>query len=284
MLHIFQNLFASPRDLILPVVSVWVGLIFTEKRADRYGITPATIGNLVLNLLLAYIVGGRSFFLMEHIPAFEQNPISLVSLNTSLFDNQGGLAAAIIAGLVFGQRAGLSLVGMLDALTLIFSWLVLGLSLSHLATGSAFGRETNFPWGIYLWGAMRYPTQYYEIAASILIIFLIWTRKPSSKIGSDFFLFIILLSISRMIIEGFRGDSILVLGGLRLAQILAWFALAISLFCLELLKPKDAELSPAHNETGVDTHLSQLYIENNPGNDQRIKRTPRPKTKSAKHK
>jgi hypothetical protein len=49
-----------------------------------------------------------------------------------------------------------------------------------------------------------------------------------------------LTALSRLVIESFRGDSMLVLGGLRLAQLIAWTVLGASLVGLELLKTETA--------------------------------------------
>jgi phosphatidylglycerol:prolipoprotein diacylglycerol transferase len=241
MLALFQNLFAPPRDLILLGAAMWIGLIFAEKRADRYKVSASTLSDLVMSLSIAYLIGGRIFFAFEHNSAFIKSPINLVSININLFDNLGASVAAVLTGLVYSHRRELPVWRTLDALTIFFSCLALGLGLLHLASGTVFGRETDLPWAIYLWGSMRHPTQFYEIAASILIFGLIWMRKPNLKPGSDFLFFVALISTSRLIIETFRGDSTLIWGGLRLAQILSWLVLAISLIGLEFLEPMELD-------------------------------------------
>ena len=89
------------------------------------------------------------------------------------------------------------------------------------------------PWGIELWNATRHPTQIYELIASLLVCGLIWFRKMDSLPGSDFLLFAALMAGTRLFLEAFRGDSTLVLGGIRLAQVIAWLVLAIALFASE---------------------------------------------------
>ena len=245
MLVLFQNFFAPPRDLILLGATFWIGLIFAEKRTYRYKVSASTISDLVMTLSIAFIIGGRIFFVFEHISAFIQNPISLISININLFDNLGAFVAAVLIGLAYSQRRELLVWSALDAMTIFFSCLALGIGLSHLASGSAFGQETDLPWAIYLWGSMRHPTQLYEIGASILIFSLVWIRKPNLKPGGDFLFFVALISSSRLIIETFRGDSTLIWGGLRLAQILSWLVLAFSLIGLEFLKPNELDPIPA---------------------------------------
>ncbi len=238
MLDLFRNIFAPPRDLILLVAAAWIGMSLAEKRAARSHAEKSLVSNLIFYGVLAYLLGGRIFYALEHLPAFTQSPLSLISPNTSAFDSWGALAAALIAGFVYGQRKGMLFWSTLDALTPFFALLAIGIGFSHLASGAAFGIETTVPWGINLWGAIRQPTQIYEIIASLVTFGVIWFRKANSKPGSDFLLFAALTSASRLVIEGFRGDSTLVLGGIRSAQVIAWLILAISLVALELLKPR----------------------------------------------
>lgn len=60
-------------------------------------------------------------------------------------------------------------------------------------------------------------------------------------------LFVALSAGSRLIIEAFRGDSTLVFGGLRMAQILALLVLAGALAGLELLRQ-----SPTADDGGAE--------------------------------
>jgi prolipoprotein diacylglyceryltransferase len=84
-----------------------------------------------------------------------------------------------------------------------------------------------------LWGAMRHPSQLYEILASLLILGLLWFQQAGLHPGLHFLTFAGLTSAARLFLEAFRGDSTLVLGGYRAAQILAWMVLALSLFLLD---------------------------------------------------
>jgi phosphatidylglycerol:prolipoprotein diacylglycerol transferase len=233
MLPFFRNLFSPPRDLILIVAAIWVGLFLAEKRSARHGINNDDLNNIVFIPLLGYLTGGRILFALENLSAFTQNPGSLISLNLDLFDPIGGLVVAVIVALVYGQRHKLSLWQTLDALTPLFEVLTLGLGLAHLASGNAFGKETSLPWGMQLWGAVRHPSQVYEILASLLILGLLWFQKVDALPGVHFLTFAALASGARLFLEAFRGDSTLVLGGFRLAQIVAWVELAVCLYLLE---------------------------------------------------
>jgi phosphatidylglycerol:prolipoprotein diacylglycerol transferase len=233
MLTQFRNLFSPPRDLILIVAAIWFGLFLAEKRSAKHGISNDDLNNIVFIPLIGYLLGGRILFALENLSAFTQNPQSLISLNLDLFDPIGGLVVAAIVALVYGQRRKLSLWSTLDALTPLFAVFALGLGLAHLASGSAFGKETALPWGMQLWGTLRHPSQVYEILVSFLILGLLWFQKADTRPGVYFLTFTILTSGSRLFLEAFRGDSTLIFGGLRLAQVGAWTVLVFSLYFLD---------------------------------------------------
>ena len=219
--------------MILVVAAIWIGLYLAEKRSEMHGISVNDLNNIVFFPLIGYIFGGRILFTLENLSAFTQNPKSLISLNLDLFDPIGGLAIALFVAMVYGKRQKLSLWPTLDAITPLFAVFSLGLGLAHLASGSAFGKETSLPWGMQLWGAIRHPSQVYEILASLFILSLLWFQKANSRPGFQFLTFAALTSGAHLFLEAFRGDSTIIFGGLRAAQIFAWVALAISLYLLD---------------------------------------------------
>ena len=239
MITLFRSLFAPPRHLILLIAALWLGLYVSEKRAERNAVSKDALNNIVFYSLIGFIVGGRLLFVFANLSAFTQSPLSIFSVNVDLFDSMGALVTAILVGLAYGQRFKLPLWSMLDALTPLFATLAIGLSLSHLAAGTAFGSPTNLPWGIVLWNATRHPTQIYELIASVIVFGTIWFRKAGSPAGSDFLLFVALTAGARLFLEAFRGDSTLIPGGIRLAQLIAWSVLAASLFLSEWMRQRE---------------------------------------------
>lgn len=227
MIESFRTLFAPPRDLILLVAALWIGLALAEKRGERHGVSKDALNNLVFYSLFGYLLGGRILFALANYSAFANSPLNIFSLNIDLFDSTGGFFVAALVGMIYGKKQSLSFWSTLDALTPIFAFLAIGLHLSHLAAGTAFGSPTTFPWGIELWNATRHPTQIYELIASLIIFALIWFRKSDLSPGALFLNFTAFTAGARLFLEAFRGDGVLIFGGLRLAQVVAWMALAI---------------------------------------------------------
>jgi phosphatidylglycerol:prolipoprotein diacylglycerol transferase len=259
MLTLFRNVFAPPRHLILLVIAGWLGMVLADGRARKGNIGESALDALILSMLVAFVAGGRLLFVAAHFAAFVASPVSLLSPNVNSFDTWGALAIAAIVGAIVIQRRQLPLWQTLDLLAPLFAALMIGLSLSHLASGYAFGAEADLPWSIQLWGAPRHPTQLYELLAALLTLCVIWFWKRWARPGSIFLVWLALAAAGRLIVEGFRGDSTLVFGGLRLAQIIAWAVLAAALLGLELLarfrnhEDAPALQSPAPQPQAVST-------------------------------
>jgi phosphatidylglycerol:prolipoprotein diacylglycerol transferase len=234
MFRIFRNLFTPPRHIILLVLAAWIGLSLAEKRADRYGLSKDDLNNLTFYGLIAFVLGGRVSFILQNLPAFAKSPLSIFSINPDLFDPIGAWAIAILIAFVYGQRRKLALWSTLDTLTPFFAVLVIGVGLSHLAAGTAFGAPTYLPWAIDLWNAKRHPTQIYEILASLLTFILLWFQKPNPRSGILFLTFAALTATWNLFIQAFRGDSTLIFIGIRQNQFIAWVALACCFMLIEI--------------------------------------------------
>ena len=219
---------------LLLLAGGFLGLHVAEGRASRRGLHPDRMYALVMLVFAVGILGARLSFAAQHPGAFRSSPLSLISLDLSLLDPFGGLALALVAGLVYGQKKRLAFWPTLDAFTPALAVFAVFLGLSHWAAGSAFGAPTSLPWGIELWGAKRHPSQIYEILAALVILTIFWRRFDREDAAGRLFLGFIALSAGAALFLGaFRGDSTLLPGGLRLDQVLAWFVLAASLWLLE---------------------------------------------------
>ncbi len=241
MLTLFRNLFSPPRHIILLALAAWVGLSLAEKRVRRHHVSLEDLNNLVFYGIIALVLGGRASFVLQNLSAFLKSPLGIFSINPDLFDLSGGLAAALLAGLIYGQQKGLRLWAALDALTPFFAVLAVGLGLSHLAAGTFFGKETDLPFGIELWNATRHPTQIYETLAAFLILILVWRAKETLPSGVLFLTFAAWTAFSQLVVQTFRADVQPLFGRFNPARLLAWAALALCFWLLETRLRQGAE-------------------------------------------
>lgn len=227
---------------LLVLVTVWLGLSIAERWASRYRVPGSKIYYLLFYSLLAGLIGARISFLASTPRAFFNDPLSLFALDQHLFDPLGGLLIAGLVGWFYASQENLPLLDTLDAVTPFLAVIQIGLSASQLASGAGYGSPTSLPWGIYLWGAARHPTQIYQMLIGAGILAMIWAWNPAGEddSGKVFFTFLALSSGGRLVTEAFRGDSDYILGGIRTAQIYSWALLAFSLWYLgNLMKSKE---------------------------------------------
>jgi prolipoprotein diacylglyceryltransferase len=212
-----------------------VGLLRTERYARRLGLDANRIYNLATVALLAGLVGARLAYAAQHPAGFSGNPLGLLALTPEMLDPPGGIAAGLLAAIIYGQRKKIPLWPALDAFTPAVAILMLVIGLSHLASGNAYGAPADLPWSISLWGAKRHPSQIYEILAAAAIIAIVWPREGQRLAKTPGLRFLILSASSaaaRLFLEAFRGDSQVIFANLRVAQLVAWAFLA---FCLWLI-------------------------------------------------
>jgi len=226
--------------MILLILATWIGINLAEKRTERHGVSKDDLNNITYYGLIAFVIGGRPSFVLQNMPAFIKSPLGIISINPDIFDPLGAMAVAFIVAFIYGQRQKLQLWNTLDALTPYFAILAIGIGLSHLAAGTAFGMETDAAWGINLWNATRHPTQIYEIAASLVVFGLVWFQKQNPRPGLLFLTYAALTATFQVLIQAFHGDSTLIFNGLRREQIIAWVAMAVIFILFETqLKEKE---------------------------------------------
>ncbi|HEY3310484.1 MAG TPA: prolipoprotein diacylglyceryl transferase family protein [Anaerolineales bacterium] len=229
--------------LVLPVpqlsllLALWLGLSLAEKNAPLHNITAASLYNLVFTGLIAGLVGGRLSYVFQYPASFASSPVDILLPNPGLWDPFSGFAVGMLGMLVYAQRSKLRFWNTLDALTPMLLVFATGLAVAHIASGESFGAETNLPWAINLWGARRHPTQFYELAAAVIIFSLGMIRQKNSlRPGVLFLEFSAWTAGARLFLEAFHGDSVTIIGGVRSAQIFAWAVLAVALLLMELIR------------------------------------------------
>jgi prolipoprotein diacylglyceryltransferase len=224
---------------LILLAGLWLGIEITERNDKTFGLSGNKLSNLALLALVSGLLGGRIMYVILHPEFFASTPLNMFSLSPTLFNLPGALITAAIASLSYGRRNQMPFGSTLDALTGLLAIIMIALHLANFASGNAYGTATSLPWAVNLAGTSRHPVQIYEALAAVVILLLLLpsSRNPLNRIilaipSMRFWSFIALSSLARLLLEAFRGDSDVVLGQFRLAQIAAWFVLAISLFFL----------------------------------------------------
>jgi phosphatidylglycerol:prolipoprotein diacylglycerol transferase len=238
---------------LLLLLGVWVGVTLAERTSPNHGVDPAQLSNLIFIGLVVGVIGARLGYAARYLDVYAASPMSLLALTPVTLAPADGVALAAIACLIYGQRRGLRFWPTLDGLTPGLAVMGVAIGLAHLASGDAFGAPTTLPWAVELWGAHRHPSQVYEILTALAILVLVLRMDRDIYFsGANILAFVAASAGGRLFLEAFRGDSIIVAGGLREAQLVALPVMLAALLGLHLRARSATMPAPADEdeETG----------------------------------
>lgn len=185
------------------------GIWWLKARRTEMGLSEDAFWDLVYWLFAGALIGGKLGFVIV-----ERDATLLWHDVRYGFVFYGGFLGSALAGGIAARRLKFSFAKLSDYFGVA---LPVGHALGRLgclAAGCCYGRHTDLPWGIPLWGdPSRHPTQLYEAAANALIaltvarVGLARTRDGRWKPGSAFLLYIALYAVARFTVEIFRGDD-----------------------------------------------------------------------------
>jgi phosphatidylglycerol:prolipoprotein diacylglycerol transferase len=206
---------------VLLAAAYLLGLKLAMVRAKNRGLDHNRVLDLGIYIIISALIGAKLLLLVTDFRAFTANPRELLTLARSGGVFYGGLILAVVVALVYIRRVSLPLWTTCD----VFAP---GIALGHvvgrfgcLFAGCCFGKPTTLPWGITFTdtfaaanvgtplGVPLHPTPLYEAGAEflILVLLLMTERKGRPFPGRTFWLYMLLYSVSRFIIEFYRGDE-----------------------------------------------------------------------------
>jgi len=182
---------------------------------------------------------------LRYLGAYAADPLGILALNPATLAQTEGVLIGLLAATVWGARRKLRLWPTLDALAPGVAVMGIAFAVAHLASGDAFGAPTALPWRIFLWDDYRHPSQVYEllVAAGVWLVWR-WQARKAEPAGASFVRVAAMTAGARLFLEAFRGDSVLLAGGLRAAQVWAWLALAACLAWLSGRGRREQEAPP----------------------------------------
>jgi phosphatidylglycerol:prolipoprotein diacylglycerol transferase len=227
------------------------------------GIDPDQAGSLVTELAfvatLCGLIGAKLFDAIEQPGSLLENPLEVI-FSTGGFSIYGGLIMGMLAGIIYLKRKSIPVLPMMDA---VAPALALGYGIGRLGCqvsgdgdwGKAANMELKPQWlPDWLWAQTYpnnvlqldipppgvYPTPLYEAAGAFVIFLLLWSLRNKLKItGQLFFVYLILSSSARWLVETIRINYQYNVFGVELsqAQIISMGLILISILGL-LLQPK----------------------------------------------
>jgi len=230
------------------VVLAW---IWFTRRARTLDVPEERLFNLTFYGVLSGIVGAKLLLIALDWRVYLEHPAEILGTLRSAGVLMGGVATGALTFILYCRRSGLPLWSLADA---IAAPLVLAQAVGRLgcfSAGCCWGlrldasnplaivftdpqahEQTGVPLGVPL-----FPTQLFEMGYDLLLAVLLtwlWRRRPRPA-GTVFWLYLLLYSTGRAVLEIWRGDTHrgLFLGGaVSTSQLISAAAILLAAFML----------------------------------------------------
>src|SRR5256714_14364767 len=228
-------------------IGLYVAIQVALREAARRGMNRDQLMNVALLAAVLGIVGGRLYYVVQNNPSFYvHHPAQILAVW------QGGMAffGAIFGGglalLISAWRWHMPLWSLLDIGAL---GLTIGQTIGrvgNIINGDIVGYRTN-GWGFEYtnpntFGPLNVPVQpasLYELLISLGLFLLLWSlRTRIHPEGMLAMIYIVLYSVSQFFIFFLR-DNIIILGGLKQAQVTSLVVIALALPVIAYLLRKE---------------------------------------------
>jgi len=238
-------------SVLLLLTGVWLATGRIEKHARLRGQSGDRVLSFLLSVVASGIVAGRLAYAAQHPLAYLADPLGLISPTAATLNLEASALAALAAGVFVLRRWArkgqtVPFLQLLDVLTPGLAVMMIALSADNLASGTAYGAPARLPWSIFLWGEWRHPSQAYELLAALAFWLAIerLARSNATAAGAQpgtptaivpgflFFAWLAMTAGARLMLEVFRGGSLMWGGGIRAAQIVALVVLLGALWVL----------------------------------------------------
>ncbi|MGM0111646.1 prolipoprotein diacylglyceryl transferase [Enterococcus sp. DIV0187] len=254
---------------IIIVSGIALALWMSNREAVRVGLKEDDMTNFILWALPIAIIGARLYYILFDLEPYLADPIQIFNTRSGGLAIYGGLIAAVIVLIVYTRH------------NFIDPWLFLDVVAPGVMLGQAMGRWGNFTnheaYGgettrqfleslylpqfiinnMYIDGAFRQPTFFYESMWSLLglILILIIRKKVAVKRGELFLGYVTWYSFGRFFVEGMRTDSLYFFGGLRVSQVLSLVLFVGGIALLYYRRKKRTDIKLYERDQGTNQAL-----------------------------
>jgi phosphatidylglycerol---prolipoprotein diacylglyceryl transferase len=237
---------------IMIAIGLYVGIQVALRDATRRGINRDQLMNLALLAAVLGIAGGRLYYVVQNNPSFYlHHPSEIIAVW------QGGMA---FFGAMFGGALAVAIGAWRWRMPF---WSLLDVGALGMTIGQAIGRVGNIingdivgyktnGWGFeytnpHTFGPPNVPVQpasLYELLISLALFLLLWNlRTRVHPDGMLAMIYVVLYSVSQFFIFFVR-DNIVILGGLKQAQVTSLVVIAVTLPVIAYLLRKERLARP----------------------------------------
>ncbi|MDF0726155.1 prolipoprotein diacylglyceryl transferase [Cytobacillus sp. S13-E01] len=219
-------------------VAFLLGMWLTLRLARRQGYNSELVVDFMTYAIIGGVLGARLWYVLLNLGYYVDNPSKILAIWEGGLAIQGGIMGGIVIGIWFAKKRKISAWKFAD---LIAPGLLLGMAIGRIGdflAGGEYGIVSETFGFIYQQpGTEAYiangpvpliPTVLYEALGDLLIMWFLLAYKNNKVYdGFKFLWMLILYSVVRFTTEFIRGDSILIFGGLRSAQVTSMITILV---------------------------------------------------------
>lgn len=231
------------------LVALFIAKYFVKK--DQFDISNTMLDNYFIWVEIGVILGAR----LGYILIYDANTLWYLTHPWQIFNPyingefvgirgmsyHGAIVGFLVATLLFCKKYKQNVWKYLDLVALSVPIGYIFGRIGNFLNQELFGRVTDVPWGIYVDGILRHPSQLYEAFLEGFVVFLIvyFFRKIQKRQGELIAVYAMAYSLARFLCEFYRepdfGIGFVVLG-LSMGQILSLLMFVASLLLFVSLK------------------------------------------------
>jgi phosphatidylglycerol:prolipoprotein diacylglycerol transferase len=232
---------------IMIAVGLYAGIQVALRDSPRRGISREALMNVALLAAVLGVAGGRLYYVVQNNPSFFiHHPVQIIAVW------QGGMA---FFGAIFGGALAMAISAWRWKLPF---WSLLDVGAIGMTVGQAFGRIGNIVngdivgyktngWGFEYtnpntFGPLNTPVQpanLYELLIAVVLFLILWNlRLRVHPEGMLAMIYIVLYSVSQFFIFFLR-DNIVIVAGLKQAQITALVVIALTIPIMVYLRLRE---------------------------------------------
>lgn len=218
-----------------------IGLLFATYYVWKHGRLATLSEEKLLDATFLTIFGGligaRLLYVLSNWAVYSGDIFLALSFWRGGLSFWGALIGGIITLLVVAKKLHWPAGQLFD---LGAPALALGAAFGYIGAflnGTAYGAETDLPWGVSLQGiaGTRHPTQILEaLLQLVLFIFLLRIKKQAPFAGFLAMIYLIFYSLGRFLLEFLRGDQTSFFGPFSQAHLLSFLVGTVAFLLLYL--------------------------------------------------
>jgi phosphatidylglycerol:prolipoprotein diacylglycerol transferase len=234
---------------VIIAIGMLLGMTLAIHRARRQGFKSDLIVDFLLIAIPVALVFARLYYVVFEWQQYAANPIRILAIQEGGLAIYGGVIGGVLTAWLYGRRHKIPFLAFTD---LLVPSLVLGQAIGrwgNFVNQEAFGnpivdpRLQFFPFGVFIdrLGEWHQATFFYESAWNfcLLAVMLLMARKshrPGLMLATYFFGY----GSGRFLIEGLRTDSLYLVPGIRVSQVLSIGLVLLGALLLVLILRKKA--------------------------------------------